>query len=155
MCHELNILFTEIVNRSGVSLWAEGAKFSLPTRASVECIWCWINWQCKTNNNSCSGVSVKVSVNRRAFTCLQQALSMKRNFASRLHCLDKAVCLLALISGFHCNFDEVCALLRYYAASCGNFFKDVWGQHIGPIFKGQEVDFLTLENSYVWNRHFE
>jgi hypothetical protein len=26
---------------------------------------------------------------------------------------------------------EICALLGYYAASCGNFFTDVSGKHIG------------------------
>jgi hypothetical protein len=33
---------------------------------------------------------------------------------------------------------ENCALLRYYAASCGEFLTDVSGQHIGPIFRDQE-----------------
>jgi hypothetical protein len=123
MSHEGNILFTEIVNRSGVSLWAEGAKFSLPARASLECIWCYINWQYKASNNCCSSVNVNVSVNRHAFTCLQEALSMKRNLASRFHSLEKAVYLLALISGFHRNFDEVFALLEYHAALGGNFLR--------------------------------
>jgi hypothetical protein len=28
---------------------------------------------------------------------------------------------LSLISGFRSDFDEICVLLGYYAASCGNF----------------------------------
>jgi hypothetical protein len=35
---------------------------------------------------------------------------------------------MTLISGFHSNVDEICALLGYYAASCGNClptFRDV------------------------------
>jgi hypothetical protein len=33
---------------------------------------------------------------------------------------------------------EDCALLSYYAASSGNFFTEVSGQPIGPIFRNQE-----------------
>ena len=40
------------------------------------------------------------------------------------------------------------ALLLHYAAYSCNSFADVWGQPIGPIFKGQEIqeNFLTLED---------
>jgi hypothetical protein len=53
---------------------------------------------------------------------------------------------LTLISGFHRNVDDIYALLRYYVASCGNFFTDVSGQRIGPIFKGQEYIEELLSN---------
>jgi hypothetical protein len=33
---------------------------------------------------------------------------------------------------------KICALGRYYAASCGNRLPVILGQRIGPIFKGQE-----------------
>jgi hypothetical protein len=41
--------------------------------------------------------------------------------------------LLTLISGFRPDVDEICALLGYYAASCGNIFIDVSGQCMGPL----------------------
>jgi len=39
------------------------------------------------------------------------------------------------ISGFRREADENCALLGYNAANSGNFFTDVPGQAIGPIFR--------------------
>ena len=43
-----------------------------------------------------------------------------------------------MISGFHRDVDEICALLGCYAACSGQFLTDVSGQPVGPIFKGQE-----------------
>jgi hypothetical protein len=45
----------------------------------------------------------------------------------------------SMISGFCGSVDENCTLLEYHAASNGNRFTNVSGQHISPIFKGQEV----------------
>jgi hypothetical protein len=45
-----------------------------------------------------------------------------------------------LIFGFDHDVDEICSLLGYYAASCGNSFTDVSGQRIGPIFKAYESE---------------
>jgi hypothetical protein len=36
-----------------------------------------------------------------------------------LHCM-KTVTVFTLISGFRCDVDEICGLLGYYTASCGN-----------------------------------
>jgi hypothetical protein len=68
--------------------------------------------------------------------------------------------IAVLISGFRRDVDEICALLGYYAAPCGNCLPtfrdnvsvlssrvksqsrtlDVSGQRIGPIFTGQEYE---------------
>jgi hypothetical protein len=51
-----------------------------------------------------------------------------------------------MISGFRREVDEKCVLLCCYAASSGNFFTDVSGQHTGYIFRGQELKkILTME----------
>jgi len=50
----------------------------------------------------------------------------------------------SMISGFCREEDENCALLGYYKMSHGNFFTDVSGQPISPIFKGKK--FLTLKD---------
>jgi len=44
---------------------------------------------------------------------------------------------LCVISGFRREVNKICAVLGYYAAYSLNFFTDVSGQPIGPIFKGQ------------------
>ena len=44
---------------------------------------------------------------------------------------------LCVISGLRRKADDNCTLLGYYAASCGNFFTDVSGQPVGPIYRGQ------------------
>lgn len=44
-----------------------------------------------------------------------------------------------VISGFHREADENCAVLGYYAASTGNtYVSDVLEQPIGPFFMGQK-----------------
>jgi hypothetical protein len=54
-----------------------------------------------------------------------------------------------LISGFRRDVDKVCALLGHYAGSSGNPLPTFRGQHIGLIFKRQEVqeekEFLILK----------
>jgi len=50
------------------------------------------------------------------------------------------------ITGFRHEEAENGSLLGYYAACSGNFFTDVSGQPIGPIFKGQEIT-TTLRNN--------
>ena len=50
----------------------------------------------------------------------------------------------SVISGFRREVDENCALLGYYAASSGKSLTDVWGQPVGPTFKGQRK-VLTFE----------
>jgi hypothetical protein len=46
--------------------------------------------------------------------------------------------LRSVISGFHRNVDEICAVLGYYTASNGNALP-MLRDNISPIFKGQEV----------------
>ena len=57
-----------------------------------------------------------------------------------------------MISEFRREVDKNCALLGYYAASCGNFLPTFWGQSIDLIFRGQkspppkkDLGFLTPE----------
>jgi hypothetical protein len=45
--------------------------------------------------------------------------------------------LQMMLLGFRRDVDEICALLGYYAASCGNCLP-TFGTTFGPIFKGQE-----------------
>jgi hypothetical protein len=63
-----------------------------------------------------------------------------------------------MISGFRRDVDEICALLGYYAASCGN--TDVSVQRVGPIFTGQEstrtdlfvkLDFMLHRLRFCWS----
>ena len=49
-----------------------------------------------------------------------------------------------MISGYRCEVDENCALLDYYAESSGNFLLTFRDNLSGPIFRGQEENFLTL-----------
>jgi hypothetical protein len=43
-----------------------------------------------------------------------------------------------LISGFRHNVDEICALLGYYAASCGNCLLTFWDNVSVTMFMGQD-----------------
>jgi hypothetical protein len=45
-----------------------------------------------------------------------------------------------VISGFRRKEDEICDLMGYYAAYSGDSLKQVSGQPIGSIFKGQDTD---------------
>jgi hypothetical protein len=47
--------------------------------------------------------------------------------------LENLTTKVSLISGFRRDFDEICALLGYYAASCGNWlptFRDNVGKQL-------------------------
>ena len=44
-----------------------------------------------------------------------------------------------MISGFHCQVDENCILLRYCTVSNSNSLPTFW-ENIGPIFKGLDLD---------------
>jgi hypothetical protein len=55
-------------------------------------------------------------------------------------CSYLAYLKVALTSGFSRDVIEICGLLGYYAASCGNCLPTFRGHRIGPIFTGQESD---------------
>jgi hypothetical protein len=81
---------------------------------------------------------------RQAANC--EAINSSNTGAVSLTLLHKTDCRMrwqaaSVTAGFRREVDENCALLGCYAASSGNFFTDVSGQHIGPIFSG----FLILE----------
>ena len=50
-----------------------------------------------------------------------------------------------MISSFHHEVHENCAVLGYYAVSSGNFLPMFRDNSISPILKGQ-MEFLTLED---------
>jgi hypothetical protein len=50
-----------------------------------------------------------------------------------------------MISSFHHEVHENCAVLGYYAVSSGNFLPTFRDNPISPILKGQ-MEFLTLED---------
>jgi hypothetical protein len=49
---------------------------------------------------------------------------------------------LILISGFRREVDEICALLGYYAASCGNFLRTFWDNVSVPSSRVKKTFFL-------------
>jgi len=55
--------------------------------------------------------------------------------------------LTCVISGFGRDVDEICALLRYYAAHGDNSVPTFRRQPIGPIFKGREIQESHLRGS--------
>jgi len=64
---------------------------------------------------------------------------------ARVTHLASKTAFLCVISRFCREVEANCALLGYYAASSGNFFTDLSGQPVGPIFKGQEERSFSLQ----------
>ena len=51
--------------------------------------------------------------------------------------------LLPLNSGFRRDVYDICGLIGYYAASCGNCLPTFREQRIGPILTGQESEWVS------------
>jgi hypothetical protein len=61
------------------------------------------------------------------------------------YCVCKSTCLVPILKWSN---SEMCAILGYYTASCGNCLP-TFQENIGPVFKGQESRTLeTLVNNY-------
>jgi hypothetical protein len=66
-----------------------------------------------------------------------------------------------VISGFHCEVDETCALLGYYTASSGNYLPAFWDNLLVPSLEVEnqkdsrplKVGLIGCPKTFVGNYH--